>query len=161
MRIFNSEAGVRINGNYGTTPDMASVWFASSANSIGSYNNGGVYCYVNLSSSIPATFIGFDMKVSCFPPSSAGYQFGFKQISGLAGYGVNAGGTSLSPNNQNFDWYTNNQEGGGINNPLGVSFDGGNRRFVWGFGSTDYNVTGACYFRVTCRYISYVTITFA
>ncbi len=160
MRIFNSEAAIRLNGAFGSTPDMASIWFASNGNVIGGYNNGGVHAYINFSPSIPQTYIGFDIKTAVIPnqPGSGG-AIAWRQISAVAGFGVNAGGTSLAPNNQNYEWYTGNSEGpsGG---PANFSFEGGNRRIVWGYGSTDFSMVGLCYFRVTCRYINFVTITF-
>ena len=160
MKIFSPSTEIRINGNYGTTPDMASVWFAGNGASIGGYS-GANSVYVNLSASIPACYIGFDIKTrtSATQPGS-GYLHRWGMVSAIAGYGINAGGTSLSPNNQNYNWYTNNSENT-PGNPLGLTFDGGNRRFAIGLGSVDSAMTHIVYVRVVSLYISYITISWA
>ncbi len=155
MRIFNSEASLRVNGNYGTTPDMASIWFASAGSSVGGYTQGD-FAYVNLSSSIPATFIGFDLRTQQQATSNNN---SFRHVGAIAAYGVNAGGTSLSANNQMYEWYLYAEQGNS-STQLGITFDGTNRRFRFYFASTDYAMTGYCYIRVVCRYISYVTISY-
>lgn len=152
MRIFNSEAGVRINGNYGTTPDMASLWVAGTGTFANTYTNNYDGLYFNFSPSIPATYIGFEVWTAFGDNSNR-----WSQISAILGYGLNAGGTSIAPNNQNYDWYTNNGTGQG--NALLTTFDGANRRMKFGLQCFEVAARQLIYVRMVCRYISYVTVS--
>lgn len=156
MKIWSSSTEIRINGNYGTTPDMASIWFGGNGNSGGGYGTWRTSVYVNLSSSIPSCFVGFEVMAQ---GSNTGNN-AWGQVSYIAGYGVNSGGTSLSANNQNYEWYTNNSEAN-IGQMSSLGFDGTNRRFGIGFFTLDYSVAHVVYGRVISNAISYITISYA
>lgn len=152
MKIFNSEASVRINGNYGTTPDMSSIWVAGAGVYATGYTNGYSVNF-NFSPSIPATFIGFELWTAFGDNGNR-----WSQIAALIGYGLNAGGASVSPNGQNYDWYAANGQNNGGNSLL-WTFDGANRRVRIGTQMFDANATHLVYIRMICRYISYVTVS--
>jgi hypothetical protein len=160
MKIFSPSTELRINGNYGVTPNMSSIWFAGNGTSSGAYTNANSV-YINLSPSIPACYIGFDIKTrhSATQPAS-GFLHRWGMVSAIAGYGVNAGGASLSANNQNYNWYTVDGEGN-AGQPLQLNFDGGNRRFAIGYNSIDSGMTQCVYVRVVSLYINYITISWA
>ncbi len=152
MRIFNSEASVRLNGNYGTTPDMASIWTGGTGIFISSYTINASVNF-NFSPSIPATYIGFEVWQSFADNGNR-----WSMVSAIIGYGLNAGGTSIAPNNQNYEWYTNNNQNS-AGNAMWQQFDGANRRLRIGSQMFEANATNIMCVRMVCRYISYVTVT--
>lgn len=160
MRIWTPSTQININGNYGTNPNYSSIWFAGNGNTAPSYT-WITSVYINLSPSIPSCFVGYEIYATHMTdPASTPYSNEWGQVTYIAGYGVNAGGTSLSPNNQNYDWYTNNGE----NNPgqaASSGFEGGNRRFTIGCLALVYPKNHFVYGRVISNAIGYITISWA
>ena len=158
MRIWTPSTQININGNYGGLPAYGSIWFAGNGNVANSYSF-VTSVYVNLSPSIPSCFVGFEIFSSTgSDPTATPYFNSWGQVTFIAGYGVNAGGTSLSPNNQNYEWYTNNGENN-PGQPASIGFDGGNRRFGLGCQSIDWRKTHNIYGRVISNAIQFITIS--
>lgn len=158
MRIFNNSTEIRINGNYGTYPNSSSIWFAGAGRGVGSYQ-WLEQAYINMSASIPTTHIGIFVHAAIGARANPGqYFYAYSQWTAQYGYGVNAGGTSLSPNNQNGQIFTSNGEAY-AGQPIGVLHDGGNRRFILRSLGYDYSHHVHYYIRVVSKDINYMTIS--
>lgn len=108
---------------------------------------------VNFSASIPATFIGIHMYGMNSPTAG---DTRYAQYSVVWGFGLLAGGTSKSPNNDNNSYYTGNTD----NSPgFYGSFEGGSRRWACYVQAQDYGRNFRYITRVVSRYMDYLTIT--
>jgi hypothetical protein len=151
MELFSSSGEIRLNGRWGNDSNFASLWFGGSAITP-SFGNHFAFA-VNFASNIPETFIGIHMY-GINSPTSGDARYG--QYSVYWGFGLFAGGTGRSGNNNNENYYTGNAD----NSPGWYgSFEGGSRRWACYVQAQDYERNFRYITKVVSRYMSYITIT--